>query len=58
MSYIDIHSHILYGLDDGAKSLEESVQMLEIARRTGTSAIVATPHANTRYPFKPAVLVR
>jgi protein-tyrosine phosphatase len=56
MSYVDIHSHILHGLDDGAKSLEESVQMLEIASRTGTSAIVATPHANTRYPFRPAVI--
>ena len=38
MSYTDIHSHILYGLDDGARSLEESVQMLEIARRAGTGA--------------------
>ena len=56
MDYVDIHSHVLYGLDDGAKTLEDSVQMLEMAKRTGTRAIVASPHANTRYPFDPAVV--
>jgi protein-tyrosine phosphatase len=56
MDYVDIHSHVLYGLDDGAKTREESVQMLELAKRTGTRAIVASPHANTRYPFDPAVV--
>ena len=49
MGYVDIHSHVLYGLDDGAKSREQSLQMLELAVQSGTTDIVATPHANGRY---------
>jgi protein-tyrosine phosphatase len=56
MDYVDIHSHVLYGLDDGAKTIEESVQMLELAKSKGTAAIVATPHANTRFPFEPEIV--
>lgn len=44
MKYIDIHSHILPGLDDGAKSMEKSLEMLEIAREEGISKIILTPH--------------
>ena len=54
--YVDIHSHVLYGLDDGAKTLEESVEMLQLARRAGTTDIVATPHANSRYAFRPEIV--
>ncbi len=50
---IDIHCHILPGVDDGAKTLEESVAMVEIAAASGTTDIVATPHANPRYGFDP-----
>lgn len=50
---IDIHSHILAGVDDGAGSLEESIRMLRIAARCGTTDIVATPHANLEYAFDP-----
>lgn len=50
---IDIHSHILYGLDDGASSVDESVAMLRLAAEGGTTDIVATPHANSRFPFDP-----
>ncbi|MFQ5934400.1 MAG: tyrosine-protein phosphatase [Dehalococcoidia bacterium] len=41
----DLHSHILPGLDDGAKTLEEAVQMIGIAAQDGTQAILATPHS-------------
>ena len=41
---IDIHSHILPGLDDGAGTLEESVDMCQIAFNDGIRMIVATPH--------------
>jgi len=50
---VDLHSHILWGLDDGAKTLEQSLAMLKVAAESGTTAIVATPHANFRYPFQP-----
>jgi protein-tyrosine phosphatase len=53
---IDIHSHILPGLDDGSKSLEESVEMLRQASAAGTSDIVASPHANQEYPFDSLVV--
>lgn len=41
---IDIHTHLLFGVDDGPKELEESVQMLQDAANQGISAIVLTPH--------------
>ena len=41
---IDIHSHILYGVDDGAKDIAESVAMLRLAKEQGVDAIIATPH--------------
>jgi len=53
---IDIHSHILWGLDDGAGSLEDSIGMLELAAAGGTTDIVATPHANHRYRYDETVV--
>ena len=41
---IDIHTHILSGLDDGAKTLEESIKMCRISYQDGIKTIVATPH--------------
>ena len=41
---IDIHSHILYGVDDGPKTITESVDMLMDAKKQGITAIIATPH--------------
>lgn len=41
---IDLHCHILPGIDDGAKSLEEAVEMAKIAEDEGIERIVATPH--------------
>ena len=53
---IDIHSHILPGLDDGPRTLDESVAMLRIAARCGTTDIVATPHANLDFAFRPELI--
>jgi protein-tyrosine phosphatase len=50
---IDIHSHILPGQDDGARSLEESLAMLRMAAVGGTTDIVASPHANDEFAFEP-----
>lgn len=43
-AYIDIHSHILPGLDDGSENLEMSVKMLRLAMQNGIRAIILTPH--------------
>jgi protein-tyrosine phosphatase len=53
---IDIHSHILPGLDDGAKTLEDAVAMVRMAAAAGTTDIVASPHANQDYEFEPQVV--
>lgn len=42
--YCDIHSHILYGVDDGAANLSEATRMLSIAYMEGIRCMVATPH--------------
>ena len=44
---IDIHCHILYGVDDGADTIAEALQMAKLAYRNGTRVITATPHCNT-----------
>lgn len=41
---LDIHSHILHGVDDGAQTLEEACAMVSAAKAAGVTAIVATPH--------------
>ncbi len=55
---IDIHSHILAGLDDGAKTPEESLAMVRMAAETGTTDIVATPHSNLEFSFDPDLVDR
>ena len=42
--FIDIHSHIVFGADDGAQSLSEAVEMLKLDRDEGAVAVFATPH--------------
>lgn len=49
---IDIHSHVLPGLDDGSKSMEETVEMLKIAQDSGTKIIVASPHSDSEYTYE------
>ncbi len=44
MPRVDIHAHILPGLDDGPATLEDSLQMARMAMLDGTEIIVATPH--------------
>lgn len=42
--YTDMHCHILPGVDDGAKTLDESRLMLKCAREAGFTRVIATPH--------------
>ena len=46
--YVDIHSHILPGVDDGAETWEEAVDILKVAANAGTTVMVATPHGDNR----------
>ena len=44
--YTDIHTHILYGTDDGPKTKNEMFDMLDLAYKDGIRAICVTPHFN------------
>ncbi|MBR3971302.1 MAG: hypothetical protein IKJ83_00225 [Ruminococcus sp.] len=43
---IDIHSHILPGIDDGARDVYDTLEMALMAVNSGVKAIIATPHCN------------
>ncbi len=54
---IDIHSHILPGLDDGAPTIEEAIAIAGVATRDGIKQMVATPHVKSRtYPTRGEIL--
>ncbi len=46
---IDLHCHFLPGIDDGARDMEEALQLLTMAQLNGISKIVLTPHINPGY---------
>ncbi|MBR4073397.1 MAG: hypothetical protein IKK24_05565 [Clostridia bacterium] len=49
MKVVDIHSHILPGVDDGAKDLEMSLALLEEMKKQGITDVIATPHFDAQY---------
>ena len=48
---IDLHTHILPGLDDGAQSMEEALAMARVALADGVTCLVATPHDTGFVPY-------
>ena len=55
---IDIHTHVLFGLDDGAQTLDESIAIIQKYIENGYKGVVATPHHyNGKYlPSKEAII--
>ncbi|WP_047414429.1 tyrosine-protein phosphatase [Cellulophaga sp. Hel_I_12] len=47
--FVDIHNHILPGIDDGAKTVEESLQLLHSFSELGITNFIATPHIMDHY---------
>lgn len=52
---IDLHAHILPGLDDGAADLDEALAMADLALADGITTVVATPHHDAAEPDLPAL---
>jgi protein-tyrosine phosphatase len=53
---IDLHSHVLPGLDDGPETLDGSLELARAAVAAGTRVMAATPHVGLRYPVRPGEL--
>lgn len=54
---IDIHCHILPGMDDGAKNIEDSLIMAKQAAKEGIHTIIATPHLNNHYDNRKPLII-
>ncbi|MCD8371006.1 MAG: protein tyrosine phosphatase [Clostridiales bacterium] len=48
---IDVHSHVIPGVDDGSRTMEESIQMLRSLAEQGFTGVIATPHDSRRRPL-------
>jgi len=55
---IDLHSHILPGVDDGVATLEESLELARTAAEDGIEVIAATPHVRDDYPTSAETMER
>ncbi|HZQ89803.1 MAG TPA: CpsB/CapC family capsule biosynthesis tyrosine phosphatase [Gaiellaceae bacterium] len=55
---IDLHSHVLPGIDDGVRSIDESLELLRAAHEDGIERIAATPHVRGDYPTTPREMER
>jgi protein-tyrosine phosphatase len=55
---VDLHHHLLPGLDDGPKDLATSIEMARMAAEDGITHVVATPHASGRYTFNPDTIAK
>jgi protein-tyrosine phosphatase len=53
---IDLHAHVLPGIDDGPPDLGAALALVRAAAEDGTRTIVATPHVSERYPNEPAAI--
>lgn len=54
--FVDNHSHVLYGVDDGVKTIEESLEILNFLEAAGTTVLWCTPHIMEDVPNETADL--
>jgi protein-tyrosine phosphatase len=57
-SMIDLHCHMLAGIDDGPATIEASLELARSALEVGIGTVVATPHVNARTPNDAATIAR
>ncbi len=50
---VDLHTHVLPGLDDGARHLDEAIEMVRTMAQDGIRVVAATPHVRDDYPTTP-----
>ena len=50
--FVDNHSHVLYGVDDGVRTLEESLKILTLMEEAGVRKLWCTPHIMEDVPNK------
>ena len=53
---VDLHHHLLPGIDDGSPDLDTSIAMARMAVEEGITHVIATPHASNRYAFDPNII--
>ena len=56
--FVDIHCHLLPGIDDGSASLEESIEMARTASQEGITTVTVTPHQLGAYRKNTASVIR
>ena len=58
INVVDLHCHVLPGIDDGPPRLDDSLALARVARSQGTTTLVATPHVSWRYVNDPSIIAR
>lgn len=56
--FVDLHCHLLWGLDDGAKTLDDSLEMARVLVQLGFDRVAPSPHARPQYAPKALALER
>jgi len=54
---IDLHTHVLPGIDDGPGTVEDSIALARAAAADGTTTLVATPHVSWEFPGNDAAAI-